>query len=42
MSEKNHDMKLDEEWVGLISEAKEIGLTPEEVHTFLLVEQEKK
>ncbi|WP_233269377.1 anti-repressor SinI family protein [Alteribacillus sp. YIM 98480] len=42
MSGNNHDMKLDEEWIVLINEAKNIGLTPYDVLSFLRFEQNKK
>ncbi|SDH40917.1 Anti-repressor SinI [Alteribacillus persepolensis] len=36
----NQYRHLDEEWIYLIEEAKSLGLTPEEVLSFLRLEQE--
>lgn len=38
---KNGDELIDEEWVKLIQEAKELGLTPEDVRVFFNMLQKK-
>lgn len=41
MQERKNEESLDQEWIELMKQAKDVGFTKDEVHTFLLETAEK-